>query len=210
MVFIGGRNLDFGTPETSYEDANWEGSPSQTAFRMAYAAGLDKILLHDNAFKALVKWGTALGGSDNDSSDGIFNRFGSESALDAYVKKRLSKYCYEGGFYGIVLNDEPVASYTENLGVVYRSIKRVAKSMGIDIYIHLNLLPGDVELWMIGDESVTTDRTASYRSYISNILEATQADRLSLDIYPFMNWGFKSGYFSMLQIFKSCCDEYNS
>ena len=211
MAILSGE-LAFGTPETSYENTVWEGSPSQTGLRNAYAAGIEKVLLEDNAFKALVKWGRELVGTDNDSSDDDgYNRFGSQIELDSFVKNRLEKYCYENGFYGLLLNDEPIAGYTENLGVVYQTIKRVGKTLGIDVYIHLNVLPADPsDMSMLGDTSVTTDRDTLYRSYVCNILEATKADRLSVDIYPFMNWGLKTGYFSMLQIFKSCCDRYGA
>jgi hypothetical protein len=128
--------------------------------------------------------------------------------LDNWVRNRLTKYCYENGFYGIVLNDEPVYGYTQNLGTVYQSIKRVANSLGIEVYIHLNLLPADVDKGMLGADT-SLERGELYRSYIENIILATNAERLSLDIYPFMDWGFKTGYFSMLQIFTDVCKDHN-
>lgn len=198
----------FGKADTTYSNDVWEGSTSQTAMRNAYSAGVKRILVTDNGLRAAVKWGTDLVGSDNDNSDGKINRFSSYASLDNWVQGRLEKYCYENGFYGIVLNDEPVYGYTANLGEVYKSIKRVAEKLGIEVYIHLNLLPADVELGMLGDTSITNDIATLYRSYIENIIIATQADRLSLDIYPFMDWGFKTGYFSMLQVFADVCKEY--
>lgn len=198
----------FGKENTTYSNDVWEDSSSQTAMRNAYAAGVKKILVTDNALRAAVKWGYALVGDDNDDSDGKINRFYSYASLDNWVKGRLVKYCYEDGFYGVVLNDEPVYGYTANLGEVYKSIKRVAKELDIEVYIHLNLLPADVDLEMIGDTQSTSDRAEIYRSYIENILIATQAERLSVDIYPFMNWGFKTGYYSMLQVFTDVCKKY--
>lgn len=203
-----GGNSSFGKENTTYSNEVWEGSPSQTAMQNAYQAGAERILITDNALRALVKWGQAIVGDDNDSSDGKFNRFSSEAALDNWVRNRLTKYCYENGFYGIVLNDEPVYGYTQNLGTVYQSIKRVAKSLGIEVYIHLNLLPADVDKSMLGADT-SLERGELYRSYIENIILATNAERLSLDIYPFMDWGFKTGYFSMLQIFTDVCKDYN-
>ena len=197
----------FGKPNTTFSDDVWAGSLAQTALKNAVAAGANKVLLVDNAFRAMVKWGQPIVG--NVTTGNVRNRFSSYEAFDNWTKTRLEKYCYENGFYGIVLNDEPVASYSQNLGEVYKSIKRVSESLGIEVYIHLNLLPADPsDITMIGGMAGGS-RDEAWKSYLINVIEETRAERLSIDIYPFMNWGFKTGYYSMLQIFADVCGERN-
>lgn len=101
--------------------------------RDAYAAGVKKVLIQDQRIQGLSATEGGLIGEGK--------AYASEKELDARVKEILSAYVDEPNFYGVLFKDEPKYTMAVSYGHLYKSIKRVSKTLGKDVYVQYNLFP---------------------------------------------------------------------
>ena len=204
-----GMDMVMARYENSYSGEDWETSNAKKVCDAAYAAGCRKIILSDNRIDYLVN-------SKLNPSDGS-GELKTEEALDAKVEEYLSSYKDVPGLYGLCLRDEPNYSQIDALGKVYKSIKRVAAKMEIsdDFYLHTNLFPmSDAQkltTYWNDVEAPAENLQEAYTRYAHKILEVTGANRIAVDIYPFVDGKpFGNYFFSTLQILRKECDEHNA
>ena len=184
--------------------ANYENSSVKKALDYSLEAGIDKVLLMDTRIQALSKpsFGTEQQIKDKVNNGTILDeaglvgegkQFATEDDLDAYVAECLAPYKDHEAFYGVMLGDEPYFYQSVNYGQVYRSIKRVCP----EAYIQYNLHPiSSVEdeenrrIYFTGgiDETGMTPvekMVQAYEFYINLFLDATGAQYIQYDQYPF-------------------------
>ncbi len=201
-IFLGGNN----GYNHSYA---FEGSQAETAWNLALAGGVKRIILHDDQISNLAQH-TAAG-----ALIGANGRYATYDLLVADVQNWLSVYCNKEGFYGIRLGDEPDISKAENFGYVYRAVKEAAKNLGMeDIYILLNLLPLEDSALRSFTGADDADISEAYREYLEAFVVAADADEISVDSYPFKPTGTPNtervykGHYVCLQILADVCKEY--
>lgn len=185
----------------------WETSNAKKCFDFAQKLGIKRIILRDHRLIDIIQDQALIG-------DGCL--FATEAELDAYVRRCMKDYAYEKGFYGLGLRDEPTYRHITAYGEVYRAIKRVAKEFGYEnLYVQVNLNP------MIGPASHTwcadvteIDEKTAYEGYLDSFFKATNADRISVDNYPFKpsytGGRFLPGYYVCFQILQRKCQQYGA
>lgn len=200
-----GLNVLMLTGENQFCGGVWKGSRTQKCFELAQKAGIKEIILDDRRIRDLSGKKQSLIGSDRE--------FESEENLDEFVKTCLSDYIGEKLFLGLRLVDEPFADSFTACAETYRSIKRVAKSLGkADIYVHINLNPLCNLVYERLCPQKDKDIYTAYEEYIDSFLKLSGADLISVDNYPFKTdlygGSFLTGYYACLQILSKKCREY--
>ena len=191
----------------------FEGSDCQKSMQAAYAAGIDKIIVRDTGILNLTaRVDGAPAYSYEELSDAEFSN---GIGLKKYLEGRLKRYCYQNGFYGVVLADEPYAFQAETHGLVYQTIKQIAEEWGINIYIHYSLLPftsaGFTKSMFDQTDGINTlTYEQAYRKYLTDFITACgeyKPDDLAINIYPYRGEGTDvyDGYLANLQIFADVC-----
>ena len=190
-------------------EEEWKDSTAKKCFDMAENAGIEKVILRDNRlYIELIEEKDMLVGC------GEGYRFQSEAELDEYVRFCMKDYIQEKLFCGLGLRDEPTYKHVKSVGLVYRSIKRVAKQLGKDnIYIQMNLNP-----LMIGSYDILDSEwrkigvRAAYEKYLDAFLTATGADIICVDNYPFrpsyIGGRFLEGFYIGYQILQEQCKKH--
>lgn len=201
-----GFNAILLTAKNGYNGEGWKNSNSEKCFELAKKVGIKKVILDDYRIIDLVR---------NKELIGTDCQFDSQEALEGFVKNCMGDYAHEKSLFGLRICDEPNLPQLKQCGLVYRAVKKAAKELGMEyIYVHLNMLP------LVGDAKIVSpndgvERTAGeiYENYLSAFIEATGADVISVDNYPFrprQNGGiFLLGYYTGLQILRRVCDKYN-
>ncbi len=189
--------------------SDWENSAAKRALDYSLEAGIDKVILNDVRIQALTKanFGEAQqiramikDGSIYEHKDyglvGEGKKFATEEALDAFVESCLSLYIDHEAFYGIMLGDEPFFYHAKSYGEMYKSIERVSKKLGKDVYIQYNLNPIGIakdeenRSWrcppLEDAESMTEEKkmTTAYEKYLRLFMKETGAKYLQFDHYP--------------------------
>ena len=198
MMMVAGVN--------TYSGEGWVGSACQTSMKMTYATGIDKIIIRDERISNILT-------NVIDEVIGEGKSFETQEAFENEIKSYLLEYYQEPGFCGYVLGDEPSAVYYETYGLVYKTIKKVAAELGIeDIYLHINFLPitTDVSRFALPGDDGSLTFEELYTRYIENFLIATEADRLSVDIYIFRASGIYPGSYANVQILRELADKYGA
>ncbi len=199
MMMVSGANAYLG-------DEGWEGSACQTAMKMAYATGIDNIIIKDQRLSQCLT---------NDVSEvvGENGQYKTQDEFYQMVKECLKTYYQEPGFSGLVLGDEPSATAAKSYGLVYKTVKAAAKELGMeDIYLHINFLPITTEISRFalpGDDGSLSFEDL-YRRYIESFLIETEADRLAVDIYIFRGSGIYPGSYANVQILRELADKYGA
>ena len=200
-----GFNAIFLTAKNGYNGEGWKGSNSEKCFELAKTVGIEKVILDDYRIIDLVR---------NKELIGEGCQFNSQEELEKFVKDCMSDYAHEKSLFGLRICDEPNFPQLRQCGLVYRAVKKAGKELGLGyIYVHLNMLP------LVGDAKIVNpndgvERTPAqiYEYYLSSFIEATGADTLCVDNYPFrprQNGGiFLLGYYTGLQILRNVCDKY--
>ena len=173
----------------------------------------DKIIFTDYYFYRMIETyydGRTDGGKLIGTSQ--YDMFKTQEDFEQAVKDRLSLYYNAKNFYGLILRDEPEYIHFTTYGLVYRAIKKAAAELGMPyIYIHCNLLAmtvPDKEERLDPSYTQTHDAKDAFTKYLTNFITATGCDRLSIDEYPFRSTGFRTGYYSGLQVFRDVCNAY--
>lgn len=205
-----GLNTMMLTGKNAYQGEGWENSNTKKCFDIAKKVGIEKIIFDDMRLYNLI---------DECVGEGLVGencRFQTESALDDFVRECMREYIHEEAFYGLRLLDEPKYKHAKNYGLVYRSIKRVAKELGKDyVFIEMNLFPliGGFNNF-IPTELKNLGPKKAYEEYLDAFMRETGANTLSVDNYPFrpnyLGGRFLEGYFSCLQMQRKKCDEYGA
>lgn len=200
-----GFNAIFLTAKNGYNGEGWKGSNSEKCFELAKTVGIKKVILDDYRIIDLVR---------NKELIGEDCQFDSQESLEKFVKDCMRDYAHEKSLFGLRICDEPNLPQLKQCGLVYRAVKKAAKELGMEyIYVHLNMLPlvGDAKI-VSPNDGVERTPDQNYEYYLSAFIEATGADTLCVDNYPFrprQNGGiFLLGYFTGLQILRRVCDKY--
>ena len=204
-IFLGGDN--------GYYNNGFAGSQAETAWDLALASGVERIILHDAKISNLAQH-TAVG-----KLIGANGKYATYDLLVKDVQNCLSVYYQKEGFYGIRLGDEPDISKAENFGYVYRAVKQAAKNLGMDdIYILLNLLPLEHAALVSFVGADHADVREAYREYIEAFIVAADADEICVDSYPFkpsttlggyvLSERVYKGHYVCLQVLAEVCKEY--
>lgn len=188
-------------------DESWENSNAKKCFDYAKELGVKRIILRDQRLISLIGAKSIIGDEC---------AFSSERDLDTYVRACMKDYAQEEGFYGLGLRDEPCYNHFTAYGQVYRSIKRVAKEFGYEnllLQVNLNpMLASSCGAWCENSEDV--DEKTGYERYLDAFFQATGADVISVDNYPFkpryIGGTFLQGYYLCFQILQNKCQEYNA
>ena len=136
--------------------------------------------------------------ASTESLIGKGKQFANMKELTAYVRSCMKPYMEHEAFYGVGLVDEPSHNQFDAIGEVTKAIKAVDE----DIFVHMVMLP-----YLAG---VTIDRYTgvsfgnvsiqSYKTYINDYLDKTEADYFGYDNYPFKEEGLLDSYFRNLQV----------
>ncbi len=195
-----GMNMVLIRYENSYQGEDWTTSNAKKCFDAAYAAGCDKIVLTDLRIDYLV--------NSNLIIDGGETNLDTDEKLDAKVEEYMSVYKDANGLYGLCIKDEPTYANLSAYGKVYKSVKRVAKKLEIsnDIYIHCNLFPMYAGIAKLTDEQGVNQLDA-YKKYVHTFFEESGANRVAVDIYPFLgDDSFENYFYTTLQVLRTECD----
>lgn len=194
-----GFNILFAQGTGSYHGEGWENSQAKMVMDRAVEAGIDKVILVDQRIfdLSLIEGGII----------GEGKKFASEEELDDFIRNCLKDYRHEKGFYGVQLRDEPFYPYLKTIGQLFRSIRRVDKS----VFVHCNLNPLHGSLtYSICEPKQTLVET--YENYLATFLEETGTDHLMMDTYPFQYSPDKSHirryYFAGLECVARVCKRY--
>lgn len=195
-----GFNVLFLQGTATYEGEGWENSQAKLFVERALEAGLEKFILVDKRIfdLSLIEGGIV----------GEGKQFASEAELDDFIRNCIRDYRHQKGFYGIQLRDEPFHPYLKTVGQLFRSIRRVDKS----IFVHCNLNP-------LHGPSLTyricvpkNNLIDTYEGYLSQFLEETGTDHLMMDTYPFYRSPDKAHigryYFAGLECVARVCKKY--
>ena len=209
---------------------DFENSNIKKALDYSLEAGIDKVILMDTRIQALskpsfgtetqikakVENGTIL---DEAGLIGEGKQFATEADLDEYVAECLAPYKDHEAFYGVMLGDEPYFYHALNYGQVYRSIKRVCP----EAYIQYNLHPissteneDNRRIYFTGkkdEEGLTHNQkmVQAYEHYIRLFLDATGAEYIQYDQYPFRRADSVDVYYILgLQVVSKLAQEYDA
>lgn len=110
--------------------------------------------------------------------------FKSEKELEDYVINCIKDYCDHPALFGINLIDEPSYRLFPSIGKIFRAIKKYRP----DNRVIVNLLPlaqvdGTAANYCEGGTADTF--VESYEKYLTGFIDATGADYVMLDSYPF-------------------------
>ncbi|MBQ8430010.1 MAG: hypothetical protein IJX30_07950 [Clostridia bacterium] len=176
------------------------------------SVGLNKTTLYDEDLSWL--------GLNNYSGDPLVGegmRFATEDELDAYVYELVSLYAEYPGVYGVCFADEPKYLAVQSYGEVYKSIQRVNKKYGFNLYPDYNLNPlnltklvydeyyphvegtSEVDPNSTSNKASFEDGMKRYQAYIDGFVESMQPTAIQYDDYPLRHSGLSETYIPCLQ-----------
>ncbi len=220
-----GMTIYFPQSAAAYSGQDFETSEIKRVMDNCLEAGIDKVILMDPRIQSLSK-------PAKENAVGLIGegkQFATEADLDAVIREYMAPYREHEAFYGVMLGDEPFYYHTENYGQVYRSIKRVCP----EAFIQYNLNPItagvgenangsmniDVRFPALeeGDEGYGEELTeddelvARYKKYIRGFMDATGANYVQYDHYPFRHADKVDEYYFLgLQIVAEIAKEYDA
>lgn len=182
----------------------WETSAAKMVMDRCHEAGVEKVIVLDERLRQLSQIEGGLVGQGK--------RFSSVVELEDYVADCMQPYKDHPAFYGVQLRDEPNHRMFEAIGQVYKAVKKVSGKA----FVQCNLLPlicinAMHDIYPNPDDGDVFER---YEAYLSGFLEATGADYIMYDNYPFQadkgnGTVFYRFYFRALQIAAKVCREHN-
>ena len=189
--------------ESAFNGIGWSSSKTKALMDKAIAVGVEKFIINDTRLND----GLCIEGS----LIGTGCKFASEAELDRYVENCITDYVNEKEFYGLILKDEPGYTYATSMGQLYRSIKRVAEKLNVEIYVQMNLHPLSDDAWDYYKATATSSMYEDYKDYLRLFLDGTGADMICVDKYPFMADGeFLPDYYACYKALAEVCAEYNA
>lgn len=209
---------------------DFENSDAKKAMDYSLEAGIDKVILMDTRIQALSK---PSFGTDRQIKEKVNNgtileeagligegkQFATEADLDAYIAECMAPYKDHEAFYGVMLGDEPFFYHAQNYGQVYRSIKRVCPEAYIQYNLHPISSTEDEEnrkIYFTGvknEEGLTQNEkmVQAYEEYLRLFLDATGAEYIQYDQYPFRRADTVDLYYILgLQVVSKLAQEYDA
>ena len=184
-----------------YQGEPWETSDCKLVMDRAHQAGIDRIIVLDERLMMLS--------FEKDGLIGEGKKFASVEALETYVADCMEPYKTHPAFYGVQLKDEPEYLHFTAIGQLYKAIKKVMPNA----FVQCNLLPyvgmgfANKAYPRMDDGG---DMQSRYADYLEAFLDATGADYIMYDQYPFQadkGYGtvFNQMYFCCMQIVANVC-----
>ena len=175
------------------------------------SVGLNKTTLYDEDLSWL-----GLNGYSGDPLVGEGMRFATEDELDAYVYELVSLYADYPGVYGVSFADEPKYLAVQAYGEVYKSIQRVNKKHGFNLYADYNLNPLNLNQLVydeyyphvegtgnvadsVANKASFADGMKRYQAYIDGFMESMEPTAIQYDDYPLRLSGLSETYIPCLQ-----------
>lgn len=175
------------------------------------SVGLNKTTLYDEDLSWL-----GLNGYSGDPLVGEGMRFATEDELDAYVYELVSLYADYPGVYGVSFADEPKYLAVQAYGEVYKSIQRVNKKHGFNLYADYNLNPLNLTQLVydeyyphvegtgnvtdsVSNKASFADGMKRYQAYIDGFMESMEPTAIQYDDYPLRLSGLSETYIPCLQ-----------
>ena len=180
--------------------------------------GIEKTILYDEDLSWL-----GLNEYSGEPLVGEGKRFATEEELDEKINKYISLYADYPGVYGICLADEPKHLAVQSYAEVYKSIQRLNKKYGYDLYVDYNLNPLNLTQTVYEDYYPHVEGTAAcpdggkapfadgmirYRQYIKDFVEAMQPTAIQYDDYPLRLTGVSETFIPCLQFVAGVARDY--
>ncbi len=179
-------------------DTRWSDTPEEQAkvteiLNYAQNAGL-KVIIHDSRINTLSL------------STAEFAGYASQSELNTRIADYMNDYASHPAFYGLQIDDEPSYTQFPAIGAVYKAIK----AYDADCYVQCNLLPLDEGAYASYAAGATQKGYEdAYVSYMTAWLDATGADYVMFDSYPFLDDQVRDAHVRGLQLAANLCKERN-
>lgn len=172
----------------AYRGQDWETSDLKRNLEMAEEVGLN-VIVHDDRIHVLS--------TQKESLIGEGKEYSSLEELSAQIKEWMSPYIDHPVFYGMSLMDEPSHCNFQALSEVTKAIKMIDEN----IYVHTVLFPylEGVTIEQFTGKSFGNVTIDSYKTYIGDYLDMSEADYVGYDNYPFMADGLLSSFYLNLQ-----------
>ncbi|MBQ7368787.1 MAG: hypothetical protein IJW60_03670 [Clostridia bacterium] len=186
-------------------DEEWATSKQKQLGDLAYAQGIKRIYISDQAFLQHMEKSYKL----LDAEEGIYK---TKEELDAFVTSRLQLYINEEWVYGIDLRDEPSYKETDNIGALSASIRRCAAALGKpDLRVHVNLHPhkANVAPSLFAEAGTYETAREAYTKYIEDYIVKMETNQMCVDHYLFRPEGPDWGYYATLQTLRELCTKYD-
>ena len=201
-------NYVFSFSSTSFNDTNNERAVRvKQIMDWCQELGL-KCFLFDGTLHSLSATEGSLLDPNNTKAA---TKFESQEALNAWMADYMKDVMEHPAFIGYSLNDEPPYSKLTAWGEVYKAIKSVKP----DAFVQLNLLPvadGTVKKYYC-ENATNMGLLEAYKEYLRLYLDATGADFVMYDSYPFTGGKdtptLDPEYFVNMQIVADFCKENN-
>lgn len=177
-------------------DTRWSDTPEEQnkvleILDYAQNAGL-KVIIHDSRINTLSLSTAEYAGQD------------SQSALNSKIAAYMTGYSGHPAFYGLQIDDEPSYTQFAAIGAVYKAIK----AFDADCYVQCNLLPLDEGSYANYAAGATqSGYETAYVSYLSAWLDATGANYVMFDSYPFLDDQIRDAHVRGLQLAANLCKE---
>lgn len=160
-------------PPRQYEGEPFETSLLKKVLDLSAKHGL-KTVVSDKRIDELARKKQLIG-----------TEFASDEELEAYVAKCIQPYCDHPAVYAFNIIDEPSYELFPVLGKLYKAIKKYRPNLRVLI----NLLPCIMNRFTVKSYSPNGSMITwveDYKKYLSAFIEATGADYIMLDSYPFL------------------------
>ncbi len=186
-----GMNILMLDADTRWSDTTAEQNKVLEILGYAENAGL-KVILHDSRINTLSL------------STAEYAGFASQDALNQKIAEYMQPYAQHPAFYGLQIDDEPSYQQFPAIGAIYKAVK----AYDGDCYVQCNLLPLNEGSYT----SYTANATAAgyetaYISYLTAWLDATGADYVMFDSYPFLDDQIRDDHIRGLQLAANLCRE---
>lgn len=156
-----------------YDGEDFETSQLKKNMDNAYDAGLHDIIVYDRRLYVCSQVVGGLIGEDK--------MFPTEQDLENFIRDCIKDYKKHPGFGGFMLVDEPRYDQFRSIGQIMRATRKIDEN----IFVQCNLLPyahGSGNAYTVnGAEKNVED---SYKEYLMQFLDETQAEYLMFDSYP--------------------------
>ncbi len=186
-----GMNILLLDGDTAWNDTSENQEKVREILKYASNAGL-KVIIHDSRIYKLSQ------------STEAYAVYGSQSELNSRIAEWMNEYASIKGFYGLQLDDEPSYQQFSAIGAVYKAIKAYDK----DCYVQCNLLPLDEGSYASYAAGASKNKyEEAYVSYLTAWLDATGADYVMFDSYPFLDDQIRDAHVRGLQLAANLCKE---
>ncbi len=188
-----GMNILLLDADTRWSDTTSEQDKVKEILDYAKKAGL-KVIIHDSRINTLSLKTDAYAG------------YASQAELNAKITGYMNQYATHEAFYGLQIDDEPSYTQFPAIGAVYKAIK----AYDPDCYVQCNLLPLDEGSYASYAAGATQNGyETAYTSYLTAWLDATGADYVMFDSYPFLDDQVRDAHVRGFQLAANLCKEKN-